>query len=111
MCKIKYRPLHCLGEKPFACNYCENSFIRKIDLVRHERTHTGEKPYSCHVCDKSFGEKCYLVKHERTHSDVKPYSCEMCDKSFTSAKGLKYHEKKCNIAKDEQNIEPKLVPR
>eukprot|EP01083_Nonionella_stella_P182128 654425_1 len=33
------------GERPYDCSYCEKSFARKGDCIRHEMLHSGAKPY------------------------------------------------------------------
>ena len=81
------------GEKPYPCQYCEQSFSRSSTRVRHERTHTGEKPYKCQYCEKSFTQLVVRVQHGRTHTGEKPYPCRYCKESFSRSSNRVRHER------------------
>lgn len=56
---------------PFACHFgCGRRFRQRIDLRKHERTHTLEKPFKCTEpdCGKAFARDDYRKKHMRMHS-------------------------------------------
>ena len=59
------KPCVFYGPKPFRCNYCNTSYKRKYDLIRHIRIHTGEKPFICKICNKKFNRSDLLKKHIR----------------------------------------------
>jgi uncharacterized Zn-finger protein len=86
--KIKILTFYCFSkERPYACKFCERTFIHYTDHKRHEYIHvrlisqvfrnlrnllsfqTGERPYKCSVdnCLRGFIKKSELTAHERTH--------------------------------------------
>ncbi|XP_063180227.1 zinc finger protein 268-like isoform X2 [Chroicocephalus ridibundus] len=56
-----------------------------------QRNSTREKCYSCPVCRKTFLLKINLVIHQRSHSNCVPYICAHCDRSFMSKKKIRRH--------------------
>lgn len=53
------------GQRPFVCPDCGVGFLRKFELVNHERQH-GRNPESCPACGKEFLQKRTLLVHIRT---------------------------------------------
>ena len=51
--------------KEHQCRHCDQSFIQKSQLTRHELTHTGEKPHRCDECGQRFARKDHLLGHKR----------------------------------------------
>lgn len=90
------------SDKPYACprDGCTRRFVNKLDLVRHDRTHTGERPFSCTECDKRFRQTATLRVHMRIHSGEKPYGCTLCGKHFRHRNVCTDHEKRCRRKKE-----------
>ncbi|XP_023232623.1 zinc finger protein 808-like [Centruroides sculpturatus] len=61
--------------KVYACKICGREFKWKINLLRHEATHSEDRPFKCNICNKGFKLKGYLKTHYETHTDERNYSC------------------------------------
>ncbi|XP_072279590.1 uncharacterized protein [Pyxicephalus adspersus] len=81
------------GEDPLSCPECGKCFIWRRQLVIHQRTHTGEKPLTCSECGKSFSERSNLVRHQKSHSAERPFACSQCSKCFTDRTKLNNHQR------------------
>ncbi|CAL4112259.1 unnamed protein product [Meganyctiphanes norvegica] len=101
--KIHLQPYN--EEKTYRCNYCEDCFSNKENLLHHLKIHTEEtpyqyiqqitkeKPYQCSLCGKHFTQKCSLLTHQRIHTGEKPYQCSHCDKCFTQKNSMLAHQR------------------
>ncbi|KAJ8706840.1 hypothetical protein PYW07_012918 [Mythimna separata] len=78
-------------KKPFKCDVCQISFIRKNHLTNHIRTHTREKPFVCKECQLCFSQKVHLTNHIRLHTGEKPYKCKDCQLCFSRKDSLTRH--------------------
>lgn len=65
-------------QRPFECSTCDKSFLRKVHLQAHERSHTSkeERPLVCSArqgCEQRFWTQQQLKVHEDMHRGEKPY--------------------------------------
>ncbi|XP_072013955.1 zinc finger protein 236-like [Amphiura filiformis] len=96
-------------EKPFKCTQCFRAFTVKSTLTAHMKTHTGIKEYKCHVCHKMFATHGSLKVHLRLHTGTKPFDCPHCDKKFRTSGHRKTHI--ASHFKDASQRRPRRVPK
>ena len=68
------------GKKPFKCDICDSTFVKKGSLHDHTRTqHEGVKAYECNICKMRFGDKSHVYNHKKgVHQKDKPFKCPIC---------------------------------
>ena len=88
------------------CTVCSAHFTLKTSLNRHILTHSGMKPHGCDICKKRFLRAYDLTVHKRTHSKERPYTCDACGRGFAAQTNFSKHSKKCE-AKTGRHNEPK----
>ncbi|XP_048459291.1 histone H4 transcription factor-like [Rhincodon typus] len=98
---IKFR--HC-DERPYACDFCENTFKNLYDLRKHIETHNDEPTYRCSSdgCNFSARSVQTLKQHYRRihEGETKPrYKCHICAKCFSWAYTLTMHLRKMHQLK------------
>lgn len=82
-------------DRPFVCEQCSRSFVRKSDMTKHMRTHDHNTGHICTVCDKKLSNEFSLRRHEKkVHENRKKYNCYECEKQFLSRDALEEHTRK-----------------
>ncbi|XP_077977815.1 uncharacterized protein LOC144433386 [Glandiceps talaboti] len=75
-----------------ACNSCGKNFIGRAALKIHQLVkHMGEKPFACEMCDQRFVSASALITHRRRHTGEKPYKCNICGRAFRHSSTMKRH--------------------
>ncbi|XP_015115040.1 uncharacterized protein LOC107039773 isoform X2 [Diachasma alloeum] len=54
----------CIPPSAFICEECNVSFSRAVALKVHKRLHSKEEPYTCADCNQKFISKKLLMRHE-----------------------------------------------
>lgn len=74
--------------KRFICDYCDRSFLYKINLQCHiTKMHSSKSGY-CSECTKNFPN---IEMHRLKHAGVRAFKCELCTSSFFDLRGLSKH--------------------
>ncbi|XP_077545149.1 zinc finger and BTB domain-containing protein 8A.1-B-like isoform X1 [Haemaphysalis longicornis] len=68
-CSERYSIVHRMVGGPlrvgrqYRCRVCSRTFMKKSDIVNHNRVHTGERPFKCRICSRGFSVRSSLVRH------------------------------------------------
>ena len=66
-------------EGPFACDYCDEKFMKKRILDSHKwRRHTGLDRY-CNMCDYTTKRPFELKMHTKSKHEGVKFACKQCD--------------------------------
>ena len=79
---------------------CDRKFTRKDNIKYHLRTHLNvrPRPFACDSCDKTYYRAIDLARHVAvTHENVKAYSCSSCHLKYTRKEALKRHYQKSHM--------------
>ena len=85
----------------YTCDRCGKVFKRKFLLNKHMICHNSARPYQCESCGFCFKLPSALHAHKQTHIQTKAYKCMSCDKEFRSSDGMKNHNIKYHMTKDD----------
>lgn len=127
--KLKRSPTES-DAKLFACNECDQKFLKKRSLSAHQRAHKreweneqpGEMPYRefpCTECKQVFNRKRSLSAHLRAHNreSGRKYNCESCFEPFVNYSLLKKHMRthntgqtfECDICQGKYKFRSRLI--
>ncbi|KHN88936.1 Zinc finger protein [Toxocara canis] len=57
--------------RPYKCEQCEKTFVRRNDLRTHEALHSASFDYVCDVCGQRFKRSTYMKRHSKVrHKEV-----------------------------------------
>ncbi|XP_058449903.1 zinc finger protein 883-like isoform X2 [Malaya genurostris] len=80
------------------CEKCGKTFTTKTSLERHMLLHTNEKPYACDQCDESFRRLLNLRHHKSmVHEGKNPHICPECNVEFQGYQALYWHRKNVHL--------------
>ena len=81
---------------------CNRSFTRPFNQRAHYLSnHTTQRPFSCPDCSLKFVRRNDLIRHQRLHSDSRPFSCLKCRYTANRSDALKKHVESHHSEKDD----------
>ena len=99
-----YKAVHL--NDPFLCSFCQEPFVYKKSLEKHENTRHQTKKvfkYNCKICPKQTDDRTEFQVHMNRHTNVKPYKCNICEASYYSQSQLTAHLRtSCNALSDDK---------
>ncbi|KAM7382709.1 hypothetical protein PAMP_002428 [Pampus punctatissimus] len=83
----------------YVCSFCPRTFGSSSQLSVHTRLHTGERPYACEYCDQRFIRKDYVQRHYAKCTKKREQYKVLCDRcgGFFSKVNLENHKKSCTL--------------
>ncbi|KAM7420520.1 hypothetical protein PAMA_014978 [Pampus argenteus] len=83
----------------YVCSYCPRTFGSSSQLSVHTRLHTGERPYACEYCNQRFIRKDYVQRHHAKCTKKREQCKVLCDRcgGFFSKVKLENHKKSCTL--------------
>ncbi|XP_062551829.1 zinc finger protein 558-like [Armigeres subalbatus] len=77
----------------YSCGYCDKKFSElRLVQAHFKEIHIGERPYSCKDCNQSYATEQSLEEHRATHLNEELYQCSYCPRKVKYLFRLKLHE-------------------
>ena len=98
----------CIPPTAFVCEECTCTFSRAVALKVHKRLHTGDCPYPCYECDDAFISRKLLSKHEVTHREPEKQPEVPCEENLRVIEDIGIIEKERPVTPgtSEKFVEP-----
>ena len=89
-----------------SCRYCQQTFVKKSQLMEHHRLNKHHNTFTCGVCQKMFTRKENLDRHERKHNNDSVFPCSECGLLYRRNDNLYRHLKEKHQSGAVYKIDP-----
>ena len=80
------------GKSENECRFCDKTFARPVNTIRHMRKHWDKKKFQCEKCGERFSLDNMLYNHRMRHeAEENPIICSTCNQTFRSRKTYNHH--------------------
>jgi hypothetical protein len=82
-----------LNNENLKCDFCDQTFTRQDNMMRHKITHVEDKSSKivCKECGKQFTRPDILERHIKTIHEPHMYKCDLCEQTFNRKSSLIRH--------------------
>lgn len=93
---VEHRRQQHKSDQRFACDICQKTFYRKVNIKQHMQLHlkeSREEVFQCQYenCPKFYTELRNLTAHVRSKHEGKRWTCDLCNRELATKQKMVQH--------------------